>query len=77
MSRREELKPLARELLEVIRDEFDGKADPESRDIVRLTVSILMDAYDFGREAEAAAFITMAEQRRGTWKDVNKDARRA
>ena len=57
--------------------EFDGKADPESRDIVRLTVSILMDAYDFGREAEAAAFITMAEQRRGTWKDVNKDARRA
>lgn len=77
MSRRKELEPLARELLGIIRDEFDGKADPESRDIVRLTVSIMGDAYNFGREAEAADFITMAEQRRGTWKDVNRDARRA
>ena len=75
MSRREELKPLARELLEIIRDEFDGKADPEDRDVIRLAVSILSDAYDFGRQAEAAEFIAMAERRHKTWKEVTASAR--
>lgn len=75
MSRREELKPLARELLEIIRDEFEGKADPEDRDVVRFAVSILMDAYDFGRQAEAAEFIAMAERRHKTWKEVTASAR--
>lgn len=75
MSRREELKPLARELLEIIRDEFDGKADPEDRDVIRLAVSILSDAYDFGRQAEAAEFISMAEGRHKTWKEVTASAR--
>lgn len=75
MSRRKELEPLAKELLEVLREELEGNTDPESTDVMRWVVYILMDAYDLGRKAEAAEFITMAERRYKNWKELTDHAR--
>lgn len=72
MSRRTELEPVARELLEILRDEFEGKADPEDRDTVRLVVSLMSDAYDLGRKAEAAEFVTLANRRRQDWHEITR-----